>query len=201
MPAGVTRSATRGSDVEAYSYKGYTLRIQSDPEPESPREWDNIGTMVCWHRRYNLGDEQPKCTPTEYRADLHPDSIILPLYLYDHSGLTISTGPFSCPWDSGQVGFIYVEPNTIMEEYGITEGEVKTHRQQVEGQLRGEVETYDQYLRGDVYGYRVFDPQGECVDSCGGFFGMDYCKDEAIASLVSEGDNAEDRERIAPACD
>jgi hypothetical protein len=33
--------------------------------------------------------------------------VVLPLYLYDHSGLTISTSPFSCRWDSGQVGYIH----------------------------------------------------------------------------------------------
>ena len=29
--------------------------------------------------------------------------VILPLYLYDHSGITMNTCGFSCPWDSGQV--------------------------------------------------------------------------------------------------
>ena len=33
--------------------------------------------------------------------------VILPLYLYDHSGITMNTCGFSCPWDSGQVGWIY----------------------------------------------------------------------------------------------
>jgi len=31
--------------------------IMYDPEPVNPREWDNLGTMVCFHKRYNLGDE------------------------------------------------------------------------------------------------------------------------------------------------
>ena len=30
----------------------------------------------------------------------------------------MSTGPFSCPWDSGQVGFIYVEKKKVKEEWG-----------------------------------------------------------------------------------
>jgi hypothetical protein len=43
------------------------------------------------------------------RADLfkiieEKGTIIKGLFLYDHSGITISTGRFSCPWDSGQVG-------------------------------------------------------------------------------------------------
>jgi hypothetical protein len=35
----------------------YRLEIAHDTDPESPREWDNLGTMVCWHNRYKLGDE------------------------------------------------------------------------------------------------------------------------------------------------
>ena len=34
---------------------------------------------------------------------------ILPLYLYDHSGLTMSTNDFGDRWDSGCVGFIYMD--------------------------------------------------------------------------------------------
>jgi phage/plasmid-like protein (TIGR03299 family) len=35
----------------------YTLEIINDNCPESPRSWDNLCTMVCWHRRYDLGDK------------------------------------------------------------------------------------------------------------------------------------------------
>ena len=40
--------------------------------------------------------------------------ITLPLYLMDHSGLAMQTTSFNDPWDSGQVGWIYVrlEPET-----------------------------------------------------------------------------------------
>jgi hypothetical protein len=40
------------------------------------------------------------------------------LYLYDHGGITISTGPFSCPRDSGQVGFIYASHKQIRDHFG-----------------------------------------------------------------------------------
>ena len=35
---------------------GNTIKVFVDEDPQSPREWDNAGTMVCFHRRYNLGD-------------------------------------------------------------------------------------------------------------------------------------------------
>ena len=212
------------------------IRIEQDDTTESPREWDNLGTMVCWHGRYDLGDEQPQCRPIEKmqslvddvdddfsgrlerRSDrmfnwIDPESfklgeeyqkeqieeafdkhyISLPLYLYDHSGITMNTTGFHCPWDSGQVGFIYVSREKVREEYGwkrIT----KAREQQILGYLKAEVETYDQYLRGDVYGFiveerptAVFDAEGKPVEvdgdelweethSCWGFYGDDPFK-------------------------
>lgn len=43
----------------------------------------------------------------------HPDVLLMPLYLYDHSGITISTSEFCDPWDSGQIGFIYTNPRPL----------------------------------------------------------------------------------------
>ncbi|GFD77265.1 hypothetical protein KUL118_01270 [Tenacibaculum sp. KUL118] len=114
--------------------KDITIKIERDGDIESPREWDNVGTMVCWHRRYNLGDEQPSVSYDDYRigmveavepgfeamlerfehnwpstswdaqgtksyqelveakiaARLEKYYFILPLYLYDHSGITMN---------------------------------------------------------------------------------------------------------------
>ena len=38
--------------------KPYLLQVMLDEEPENPREeCDLFGRMVCWHRKYRLGDE------------------------------------------------------------------------------------------------------------------------------------------------
>jgi hypothetical protein len=99
--------------------------------------------------------------------------ICLPLYLYDHSGITMNTTGFSCPWDSGWVGLIYVTKQQVREEYDwkvITE----SRRKKIEEYLTGEVETYDQYLTGDVYGYEIIRPDGSEDESCWGYFGSDH---------------------------
>lgn len=96
--------------------------------------------------------------------------LMLPLYLYEHSGITMSTGPFSCPWDSGQVGWIYVSRERVREEYGwkvIT----KSRAEQINRYLTSEVETYDHYLTGEVYGYVIEDEYGEELDSCWSYYG------------------------------
>jgi hypothetical protein len=46
------------------------------------------------------------------------ENIILPVYAYIHSGVTISTSEFHDPWDSGLAGFIYVPYDNIKKEYG-----------------------------------------------------------------------------------
>lgn len=153
----------------------YRLEIMQDSCPESPREWDNIGTMVCSHRRYDLGDEQAK-NIDEYSSwdewlqgevyDLYggEDNVAcLPLYLYDHSGITMNTTGFSCPWDSGQVGWIYATKEKLRQETGYSDKELfskEKHRiPEVGERVRirkfgedwGQVVGIDEYLGNTVY--------------------------------------------------
>jgi len=48
----------------------------------------------------------------------HENAVILPVYMYDHSGITINTDGFSCPWDSGQVGVIFCTRERFLKETG-----------------------------------------------------------------------------------
>ena len=45
--------------METYKLKsGNTLSIEQDSDPTNPRtEYDNLGTMVCFHKRYSFGDK------------------------------------------------------------------------------------------------------------------------------------------------
>jgi len=161
--------------IETINIKGYTVEIFPEDYPEDPRSWDNAGTMVCWHRRYDLGDIQPKDDPQDYfRDEIEPvAAAVLPLYLYDHSGITISTGAFSCPWDSGQVGWIFITKEKAKTDFGIKRLTKKAIKR-LENYLRAEVKTYDDYLTGAVYGYAVKNPNGEEIDGCWGYFGYDH---------------------------
>ena len=167
----------------------YNISIEQDPDPQNPRtEWDNLGTMVCFHKRYDLGDEHDYKEDDYYGWDELEEAItkeedpavILPIYMLDHSGITVSTQPFSCPWDSGQVGFIFISKEKVLKEYSLGGDTIPDETlETVEKCLRGEVETYDQYLTGDVWGYIIEDEDGEHVDSCWGFYGREYCEKEA----------------------
>lgn len=159
------------NEVEQWTENGLIVIITTDPDPESPREWDNAGTMVCFHKRYNLGDKHDFPTPEAFRLwweEYGEGGTILPLHLYDHSGLTISTTPFSCPWDSGQVGWIYLT----------RERQEREHIEDPVSYLKGEVATYDEFLRGDVYCFSIED-NGNVIDGSCGYFGLEHCREEA----------------------
>lgn len=54
-------------------YKDYTIEIYQDGTSDSPRDWDNLGFMACWHRRMWLGDkpkEVQKYTPEGWFTDI-----------------------------------------------------------------------------------------------------------------------------------
>ncbi len=158
-----------------------TIRIVIDSDPGDPRDWDNLGTLALYHRRYNLGDPDVPSIEEAQDIETSKDYICLPVYGYDHGGMTIQTSPFSCPWDSGKLGIIYVHKDNVRKEYGwrtITQ----KRRQHIERILMGEVDIYDKYLTSDVYGYAIERNDGT-KDSCWGFYGMELCEQEARASV------------------
>lgn len=163
--------------IEKWEHAGCKVTLYADPDPSDPRkEWDNASTMICWHRRYELGDEQ--WTGDEgfkslrhmvrYLGIVRDAAVVLPLRLYDHGGITMSVGSGAHEmdpggWDSGTVGLIYCTREQVAKEWG---GDLEA----AERYLRGDVATYDAYLTGSVVGYEVETPEGEHVDSCWGFY-------------------------------
>ncbi len=144
----------------------YTINIVIDIHPENPRDWDNLGTFIGRHRKYVSPDRIPN--GFELDTDVH---IFLPVWLYDHSGtcyIAAHYNPFSCPWDSGQFGYIFVAKDKVREEFGVKRISAKL-RKKVEACLKAEVEAYNRYADGEVYGYEIV-KDGGVQDSCYGFF-------------------------------
>lgn len=165
--------------VETFEHKGLNIFIHPDFDPESPRDFCNVGTMACWHRRYNLGDKHDFREPSDFQDYIADKSAtVLPLYLYDHSGLAMNTDGFHCPWDSGQVGWIYVLDSDARGLFGWKRISAK-RRAELLNYLRSEVGSYNDYLSGNVYGYRVEDKDGVELDSCWGLYGLNWARREA----------------------
>ena len=171
--------------IETKKVRGYTIEIHQDDNAESPREMCTFGTMLCGHRRYNLGDRQIRSQADIDVVLKRKDIKFLNLYLYDHSGITMSTSPFSCPWDSGQVGIIFCTHNDICKEFGIKHVGKKSISNAYK-LMRQEVDTYDAFLKGEVYGYVVVDKKGDTVDSCWGFICADSKDMEYVRATARE---------------
>lgn len=262
------------------------IHIERDINPWNPRtEQDgNVGTMMCWHRDYGLGDSNKNKykNPNDFLQDLlrqrvsektilnyvrngktdgveikynrsdcvwelwttyylfpfegpkdakfqlyseqseldwliddviealsnediwyllekHANIIALPLYLYDHSGITMSTASFNDCWDSGQVGWIYTDKENILSQcykFRNSKGNLikitkRNWKEAAYQFLKKEVKVYDMYLQGDVYGIVIeeYDSDFEDfdeTDSCWGFYDDGYDEEKILLKLAPE---------------
>lgn len=183
---------------EDIDYKGVRIRIWQDHHAENPREWDNFGKMICFHGRYQLGDKDHGLDIDELQELIKSKEVIaLPLYLYDHSAITISTTPFSCQWDSGQVGYIYVEMEEAKKCFTSITGKALMDEavlmERITSCLNEEVELYNHYIMGDCFGYSLEDPEtGEDIEDttpCWGFYGTDWKENNLLDNAEPEVDN------------
>jgi hypothetical protein len=189
-------------------YRGYTLGDEDAPDPRDR----TITCPQCEGDGEVEGEEDliecPKCDGAgnidvgiyEYLKRGHGATVVLPLFVLDHSGLSMSAGTAfgdmesrgrfvgdEAGWDTSLVGVIF-DTNESREMIG-------TAPEDIEEALRGEVETYDSYLRGEVYWWTVEDEDGDILESVGGYLGeTDYALSEAKATAASY---VEDRKRIA----
>ena len=202
------------------------LTIDIDECAESPREWDNVATIVSRGGDWDISDEGWRMNAEEFAEFLHKkldkkcpeikgltdiDHIVncgsaknyivcKPIYMYDHSGQTISLSPFGCPWDSGCCGYIFVFKDKILNEFErATEDNWRDIANEI---IQSEIDIYDYYIQGEVYGYCLEEghtvehkdlvtgaiwtsTEYETVDSCCGFYG-DCSSDILHAALGDE---------------
>ncbi len=154
---------------------GYMINIYRDEFPRNPRtEWGNFGTIVYRRGARNaIGDVGYDESGRDEFARRR-DVVKLPIFACIHGGITVNTTGFSCPWDSGQSGWIFADYEKIRKEFGVKRVTKKV-KEKIENILRGEIETYDTYLQGDVW-YVEITKGGDVVDGVGGIFGIDYAR-------------------------
>jgi len=129
-------------------------------------------------------------------------AVLEPVWVYEHSGMTISVGerayPFTDKFDAGQFGWIAATKKDIERNWP-DEDDWKAKASQA---IRDDVHVYDQWLQGDVYWCQLFerpvpgpgqeddgvysDTDWTELDSCGGFYGTDIVAN-GIADYASHG--------------
>jgi len=157
--------------------EGKKMFVEYDEYMDSPRSWDNVCKFIFIGNYSHLGDKHD-FHESHDSFDAHQKHIekqldvafITPIYAYVHSGMTISTEPFSCPWDSGKLGWVVMTKQALRENYGVKRVTKKLIEKAMI-HVEGEVKTLDNYIKGNVYWFKIEDENGEEVDSCGGFFG------------------------------
>jgi hypothetical protein len=137
--------------------------------------------------------------PATYYRKVRGARVVLPLFVYEHSGMTIragaaiesaatrddvrSNGRFvgdAAGWDTSFVGFIFDTPEMVKACIGEDATDAG-----IEEILRGEVKQYAAYLEGDITWWSVDDSESNYEDSCGGYVGdHDYCEQSCLESMV-----------------
>lgn len=176
--------------LHTVDYKGFKICIDTDDDPQDPREWDNATVMWCFHPRYNFGDTKGKCgNPWKWHqareefqgrweeleqavTERAKPLAIAELYLYDHSTQTIKIGSFAGMLPEGHAHFDTMPVGWIMvtkESYEMCCGKVphKGSRKYADFEkhcqtiMEQDVAAYNDYLHGSCYCWHVEDADDE----------------------------------------
>jgi hypothetical protein len=193
--------------------KARLVQVVRDSDASSPREWgDMLWTWSCTNgagysdngamtleeiENYGRREKDDSdCVPRQFMKE----HLVAPLYLYRHSGDTISlgTGMFRAidpqGFDHGRMGFAYLSREKIAKEFG-WETLTKERKERLLSILSVEVATMNAWLSGDTYGIELTELDSEESESLRGI----YCDDrqtfkEDVAEYI--GDVAEDSEAV-----
>lgn len=186
--------------AQKYFDNGKRISVYYDCDTENPREWDNMAHFILkpgfgdesdvrgWLEQLceDYGVENYEERPwLELINELSNYIVIKPVSMYEHSGATIFFGAPNDRWDSGYIGFAYIE-RADLDKYGNNESKREDWRKAAESYLNDEMETLDKYVRGEVYGFveEEQDEDGDWneTDSCWGFF---ESPDELIEDVIA----------------
>jgi hypothetical protein len=181
--------------VDTTERDGLTARIEPDFDPMNPRtNFDHLWTFSASNREYDAHD---KNAPSYSHGLREEGALVVPLWI--GYGGRLSAGSLTEPlYNSDDTyrdyddtserigdGFAYVERADMLKEYGhkIVTAKDKARALEV---LKSEIEQYNQWAEGDVYGVVIADDDNDHIDSCWGFYGLDYARENAEEMLTSE---------------
>lgn len=166
---------------ETDSTAGLVLKIVLDEcgDIEAPTENDPAIKLAVLHRHYaNPAPDLNSPEAIEEFAAADNGWVEFPLFMYEHGGTVYQvsrtgSNPFSCPWDSGRIGSLFVKLDEIGQQDPFT----------CAVQF---CEYYTSWANGEIYGFVVEDANGEHLDSCWGFIGSpdSYVLEEGRSMLA-----------------
>lgn len=156
---------------------GLTVKIEPEENAPSPAEIGDTGLfLVAKHRDFYVPAPGEKTIPEnagDVIAKYKKTHWIFPLEAYIHSGVVlVLSGEGNFPdrqWDVSQLGFVFA----AKKEWRLNKSARKA--------ALALIEEWNQYLSGDVYQWDILNEKGETIESCGGCYGFEYAKKEALA--------------------
>ena len=174
--------------TEILNIRGYEVTIERDEIPQSPDEYEPDRVFIYADSKHLSVTAMKERMEKEGTLEDYDE---LPLYAHVHGSITISSKPFTCGWDSGRIGSIYVRPGAwcaMGEEHE---------------EIEAWIAMWNQYLSGDVWDVAVKNRQGEVIESCGSIYGIIEARREAHELVPDESDETmsecEARKKIAEA--
>lgn len=193
---------------EKYEHAGCTIRIIQDSDASNPRDdYDHMGKLILFpNRHYSDRNEFEKhangsgfestlrslawwitrsdAMEDEYKVSMdhifrcvNKHYIVIPVDQDRYSGLS-SRGETVAESDEHCDGLILF-PVADLPKEGIDRGQAVKN-------LECEIEEYAAWATGDTWGYVIEDENGDELDSCWGFYGIEYAKSEAESSAKSQ---------------
>jgi hypothetical protein len=158
-------------EVYKVEYRGCVIKAYYDQDashtnPIDKMKYDDTFIWAVWERNsiFSDRDYRPVDDPSEMPDWAEENGYeLFPLFKYEHSGVAYSIAPFSCRWDSGQVGYLAIKKSAF------TSPEAKPLQEYAEQFVK----TAGAWCNGEVYGYTAYTEDGEDIDSCWGFIGDD----------------------------
>lgn len=168
-------------EFDGFIQHKYELKIKHDSDPESPREWSNLGSFYTTKNNRYIRREieiEEFTFGSDAGSDIERLSrlgyIAIPVSIYDHSGWRVFSGVAN-GWDSGCIGFYVVSREKIREEFECKRISKKLLTR-VKNILENEIKEFDRYIQGDVWGFEIT-KDNDFFDSCWGFYEQDKFED------------------------
>ena len=172
--------------IKSTTHPFLQVEIHYDPEPQQP---DLVCTITYNSRsRYVRGTKAADADRDAEIARLVRDGEYfgMPVWAYVHGGSTIRAAyenPFSCPWDSGRSGWVYMTSPEVRKFFGVKRI-TKKIREAANAYMRSAVEEFNAYLNSECYGFVIRNTDtDEETDSCWGYYGDTHVREAAMSAL------------------
>jgi len=178
--------------MEAYETiekEGFVAKIFPDECAENPiEEWDGNGRFYHW-KDYGKEQLQKYCELLGFDSDSRlqigkSHYLDVEIDKYEHSSVSYSVKGegYQCRWDTSNTWAVWFPDESAMQD--IMSFKTKNCQRKLGVEIaRDSWELFNQWANGDVYGFQIEDENGNNIDGCWGFYGMESVKEEVNSQL------------------